>query len=113
MIVQYTNQDDSNWLRYGMNYPVQALYADRQQGVRYRIISDDAATPALFPASDFTLVSGTIPASWCVFVHSNGDFEMSPAAWLEPGFWSRYFDGDTEAQRVFALHTQPTEELTA
>lgn len=108
MIVQFTNQDDGNWLHFGVNYPVQAVYFDRQQGVRYRIISNDAATPALFPASDFTLVDGAIPAAWSAFVHPNGEFELSPAAWVEPGFWSRYFDGDAEAIRVFALHVQPS-----
>jgi hypothetical protein len=107
MIVQYIAQDDANWLRSGANYPVQAVYFELQKGVRYRIISNDAATPAMFPASDFTLIDGTIPTSWFVYVHSNGDFELSPAAWLEPGFWSRYFDGDEEAIRVFGLYSQP------
>jgi hypothetical protein len=107
MIVQYTNQDDANWLRCGARYTVQAVYFDRQQGVRYRIMSDDAATPALFPATEFTLIDGTMPDSWIAFVHSNGEFELSPPAWVEPGFWARYFDGDAEAIRVFASNTQP------
>lgn len=101
MIVQYTKQEDQNWLRYGARYAVQAIYFDRQQGVRYRITSDDAGTPALFPADDFTVVDGSISASWCALAHSNGDFELSPPEWLESGFWVRYFDDDADAKRVF------------
>jgi len=104
MIVQYTKQDDQNWLRTGSNYAVQAIYFDQQQGARYRIISDDAGTPALFPVIDFTIVDGSLPASWCAHVHANGDFELSPPAWLEQGFWVRFFDNDADAKRVFELN---------
>lgn len=105
MIVQYTRQDDQNWLRTGASYAVQELYFDQQQGVRYRIISEDAATPALFAASDFLLLDGSIPLSWCVHVHYDGSFVLGPSAWLEPGFWIRYFDSNAEAQRIFELNT--------
>ena len=104
MIVQYTKQDDQNWLRTGSNYAVQAIYFGQQQGARYRIISDDAATPALFSVSDFTIVDGSIPPWWSAHVHANGDFELSPPAWLEPAFWVRYFDDDEDAKRVFELN---------
>lgn len=105
MIVQYTKQDDQNWLRVGASYAVQSINFDRQQGARYRIISEDAATPALFSANDFTLVDGNMPASWCAHVYDNGDFVFGPTAWLEPDFWTRYFDGDAEAERIFELNT--------
>jgi hypothetical protein len=104
MIVQYTNTNDQHWLHFGSNYAVQAIDFDRQRGVRYRIISEDAATPALFPVSDFTIVDHRIPASWCARAYPSGGFELSPAAWLEANFWVRYFDGDAEAKRIFDLY---------
>ena len=107
MIVQYTANAEQNWLRTGSKYAVQAVYFDRVQGARYRIISDDAATPAMFSASDFMLIDRRIPESWCAHVHTNGDFELSPAAWLEPGFWERFFGDKDEAKQVFDFYTTP------
>ncbi len=105
MIVQYTTDTEQSWLRLGSKYPVQAIYFDQEQGVRYRIISDDAATPALFAASAFTVIDGHIPESWRAHAYSSGAFTLGPAAWLEPGFWERFFDDDAEARRVFDLNT--------
>lgn len=107
MIVQYLRTDEQNWLREGACYVVQAIYFDQQQGARYRIISEDASTPALFVASEFLLVDGSLPSSWCIHVHLDGSFVFGPSAWLELGFWTRYFDGDDDAKRIFELHIQP------
>jgi len=105
MIVQYTTDTEQSWLRAGAEYAVQAIYFDPDQGVRYRIISDDAATPALFVASAFTVIDGRIPESWRAHAYSGGSFVVGPVAWQEPGFWERLFDGDTEARRLFDINT--------
>lgn len=107
MIVQCTTDTEAGWLRPASKYAVQAVYFDQARGTRYRIISDDAATPALFPASAFTVLDGRIPRSWRIHVHRNGDTELCPAAWLELGFWERFFDGDEAAKSVFQLYATP------
>lgn len=104
MIVQYTANTDQCWLRTGSKYAVQAIFFDQGKGLCYRIISEDAATPVMFSASDFTMIDGSIPQSWRIHVHINGALEISPSAWLEPGFWEHYFDDDEDAKQVFALN---------
>ena len=104
MIAQYTSNTEHSWLRAGSQYAVQAIYFDPDQGVRYRIISDDAATPALFASSAFTVIDGRIPESWRAHACSGGSFVVGPAAWQEPGFWERFFDDDAEARRLFDLN---------
>ena len=100
MIVQYI-KETSGWLRTGSNYAVQEIFFEKQRGVSYRIISDDAATPAFFPANECTIIDGSIPSSWKAHIYDTGSFVLSPPAWLEPGFWERYFDDDPEAKRIF------------
>lgn len=106
MIVYYNAKTaESNWLHIGSNYAVQAIYFSQNQGARFRIISEDNATPAMFAATDFTVVDSRIPETWRVHIHSNGDVELSPKSWLEPGFWVRFFDGDADARHLFDLYT--------
>jgi hypothetical protein len=49
----------------------------------------------------FTTVDERIPPNWVVRARDDGILKLAPAAWLEPGFWERYFDLDPEAIATF------------
>jgi hypothetical protein len=91
----------SPWLTLGREYVVLSVLADTAGRVFYRLLSDDQRTPALFGATQFEVTSTNIPKGWCLWVPEEGGLELSPAAWLTPGFWESYFDAEEEALRVF------------
>ncbi len=45
----------------------------------------------------FETVDRSVPSNWVVDVKEGGLLSMRPAAWLERGFWERYFDDDAAA----------------
>jgi hypothetical protein len=102
----------SPWLTLGREYVVLSVLADTKGDVMYRLISDDQLTPALFDAAQFEVVSSTLATSWCIRVPAEGGLELAPAAWLTPGFWESYFDGEEEALTAFrkALATLMTSQ---
>lgn len=91
----------SGFLTVGAEYVVLSVEVSPREGVRFRIQSDDGLTPALHEAAEFDLVSDAVPSNWRIAVGAGGStaaFELAPAEWLEPGFWSDFFgDGDVAA----------------
>jgi hypothetical protein len=53
-------------------------------------------------ASQFELVTGSIPTCWAVTFKSNTFIKCAPTAWLQDGFWDRFFDRDRETMKLFA-----------
>lgn len=92
----------SPWLTPGREYVVLSILADTSGQVLYRLISDDQRTPALFAATQFEVVSPTIPTTWCIRILEEGGLELAPVQWLRPGFWESYFDGEKDALTSFA-----------
>jgi hypothetical protein len=91
----------SPWLTLGREYVVLSVLADTNGQVLYRLISDDQRTPALFAATQFKVISSGIPSCWRIRIPIEGGLELAPEAWLSPGFWESYFDGDEEAETAF------------
>lgn len=89
------------WITIGQEYDVLAMYFDPAEGTLIRLVADDDFTPALFPADLFEVTNGVVPSNWIVVRDIKGVFRFSPRAWLEPGFWERFFDRDPLSSRVF------------
>lgn len=78
-------------------YVVISIIVEPTRGAKLRIVTADG-TPALFDARMFaTTTDQQIPRNWVVRVSEGGVLELSPDAWLEAGFWERYFDHDASA----------------
>ena len=101
-ITSETNLDERRaWLTVGQDYVVLSVLADTTGQVVYRLVGDDQRTPALFDASYFEVTSPTLPENWRIRVPVEGGLELAPSAWLVPGFWESYFDGEPEALTSF------------
>ena len=74
-----------------------------QDGGRWllRLAGDTPTALALFQIQQFEIVSSKIPHSWIIQWGKDGFFELTPEPWSQKGFWERYYDGDSEAVRVF------------
>lgn len=63
----------------------------------YRIV-DAEGEPLLFPQGRFRVLDGSRPAFWSQ--GAGGDVHY-PEAWLRPGFFEDYFDGDEAIVAAF------------
>jgi hypothetical protein len=94
-------QKTEGWITVGQEYDVLTMYIEPADEFLVRVIADDGFTPALFPADLFEITDGTVPPNWIVVRDRNGIFRFSPQAWLEPGFWERFFDRDPLSIEIF------------
>ncbi len=85
-------------------------YEDLTPGNVYRVIEwiidsfrvmDDQGEPILYASSLFTIVDDRWPDDWVAAYGEDGERYVSPAAFSEPGFFERYFDGEKEAISIF------------
>jgi hypothetical protein len=90
-------------------YPVLSVTVVPERGASLHIPSADG-TPAIWDAAMFVTVDGTIPGNWIARVSEGGIVELGPEAWLEPGFWERYFDREPDAEKVFETEKGPALE---
>jgi len=81
-------------------YVVLEIHVEPGQGAAFRIIPKDG-TPALFEAAMFMTTDQGIPDTWEARVREGGIVHIAPTAWLQSGFWERFFDRDPEAVAVF------------
>jgi hypothetical protein len=91
----------AGWLTLGREYEVLALSMAPGGGVHLRIVGDDGEVPALHVSDQFVVVDPQVPRSWIVAISDLGALTLAPRAWLEPGFWERYFDGEASAIEAF------------
>ncbi len=47
-----------------------------------------------YPAAMFETVSTTLPSNWVVQLWPDGSLHLAPEAWLQPGFFEGYVDGE-------------------
>jgi len=90
------------WLSVGQIYLVLGLYV-MPKGLMYRLITSELGDPALHSASFFEIVSGKLSRRWGVQIDDDGrSAVIEPMAWLENGFWDKYFDGDNASVAIFS-----------
>jgi hypothetical protein len=86
----------SPWVTVDAEYDVVSVIAEPARRLLVQIVTDDGSL-GLFDSANFMTVDGAIPASWASRIGEGGVLELAPAAWLTPGFWESYYDGDPSA----------------
>jgi hypothetical protein len=89
------------WLTLHREYDVLAILASPGRTIEFRVLADDGRTPILADSRLFAATAQPVPGSWVCTVSEDGVVELGPSAWLEEGFWERYFDGDPDAVECF------------
>ena len=85
-------QEQSPWLTLGNVYHVMTVTYGTQEKWLLRLVGDGRNGLALFPLTQFEVVSPKIPSIWIASWNSKGVFELTTEAWNQPGFWARYYD---------------------
>jgi hypothetical protein len=93
--------EESPWLTVGRTYHVLEVHIDRGDHVKFRLIGDDNHTPAYHNFDQFELLSNLVPTCWATRFQPGVFFAVGPRAWMEEGFWNRYFDGEEQAYELF------------
>jgi len=97
--------EQSSWLTIGNIYRVLEIYVVKDARVKFRVVSDDNATPAYFLWSEFEIVTQSIPSCWVVRFQASSHMILGPSEWMAPDFWEHYFDpdkhGHAEAGKTF------------
>lgn len=101
--------DSDSWLTINHEYMVLSVLMAPRGPAKLRIVGDDGRTPILVEASRFAMTPQQLPSSWACAIREGGVVELGPPSWLEPGFWERYFDGDSDAVQHFREEIARTE----
>ena len=96
----------SAWVTLGKIYTVLEIFVGGGCEISFRILTDDRNSPGLQPASQFEIVSTHVPREWQINFVSGSHLEMAPGPWLRDGFWEDYFNGESEAKRIFSKVAQ-------
>jgi hypothetical protein len=94
-------EEHSHWLTVGDAYEVLAFSFRPDGRVKVRLLGKQKDTPALFDIHQFDIINAAIPSGWVLLSYPDSSFELCPKSWAQPGFWNNFFDGDSEARRVF------------
>jgi hypothetical protein len=91
----------SGWLRPDRSYLVLEVEPSPPGSTSYRLESENASSPALFPAEAFEVVSPRLPSSWIARYWPGSGLQLTPERWTVPGFWEAFFDGEEQAGRLY------------
>lgn len=95
-------QASSERLTIGKEYVVIELLSSVTKGIFYRLIGDNQdGSPAVFPATEFEIISDSTATNWAITIKKNGLIVNGPAAWRESEFWEKCYDGDPAALEVY------------
>lgn len=95
------SSESDSWLTLNHEYTVLSVLMTPKGPAKLRIVADDGRTPILVEAPRFAMTPQRLPSSWACAIREGGVVELGPSSWLEPGFWERYFDGDSDAVQRF------------
>ena len=93
--------EESSWLTVGRTYRVLEIGLDKGMKVKFRLVGDDKQTPACHDFDQFEAVSHYVPTCWGVEFRPGVFLLFGPKAWMEEGFWIRYFDGEYRERKIF------------
>lgn len=100
--IKNSRRSSSERLTIGKEYVVMELLSSVQKGVSYRLIGDNQdGSPAVFSAIEFEIISNSVAKNWVLTIKKNGLIINGPAAWREPEFWEKCYDGDTMALEIY------------
>lgn len=85
-------------------YPILSVECSNR-GIMYRVRSDRDATPALFSANNFEVVSSASSKTWSIYVSESGELiKLGPKEWASRDFWDNFFENrDTEVETFFRI----------
>lgn len=95
------NSPKSHWLTLHREYLVLEFVAIPLRSLKVRVLADDGFTPILVDSAQFLAIDQRLPASWVCSITEGGIVSMGPKAFLERGFWERFFDLDPDALKRF------------
>lgn len=87
----------SPWVTVDVEYMVVSVLAEPDRRVQIQVVADDGRSLAWFDSTNFMTLDGAMPESWTASIGEGGVLELAPTAWLTPGFWEAYYDGDPAA----------------
>ena len=87
----------SPWVTVDAEYHVVSVLAEPGGQVQVQILTDDGRSLAWFDSLNFMTVDGTVSERWTARIGEGGVLELAPKAWLVPGFWEAYYDGEASA----------------
>ncbi len=99
------------WLTLNREYLALSILMALRGPAKLRILADDNRTPILVDATMFAANSQPIPRSWVATIREGGVVELGPRAWLEHGFWERYFDGEPDAIAAFRREVEAMTDI--
>jgi hypothetical protein len=101
-IVIGVQQTSTERLTLCKEYLVIELLSSVKKGVSYRLIGDNEdASPAIFPASEFEIITSRVPTNWSLTIKKNGLIVNGPTSWRKPGFWEDCCDHEPEALEIY------------
>lgn len=90
-------EQESSWIRVGREYVVLGVEAVPGRGVSFRIEDAEQGSSSMWNSEMFDVVDPALPKSWVAQVDGRGTLFLEPEAWLEDGYWERFFDRDPVA----------------
>lgn len=87
----------SPWVTIDGEYTVLGALAEFGGRVQLNLLTDDRQSFGWFDSDCFLVVDPAVPTNWSARIGEGGTFELAPEAWLEEGFWERYYEGDPAA----------------
>ncbi len=99
------------------------LMARFQQGKEYtvleiggpllRIHDEPSNTAGLWAARYFEVSNAGLPSNWVIALDAEGRVQLAPRRWLEPGFWSAFYDDEPAENLTWAQRRQRRDEAEA
>ena len=90
----------------GQEYLVLELVISKKNMLLRLLIGPDSfgeSHSALYPSWAFATTSEIMPKNWRIRIDTESLMLVGPEAWMTDGFWERYYDGESEARRIFEV----------
>lgn len=101
VVAKSTATSNVGWLAEGEVSTVLAVSLMPREGAKFLIWSHLQMSAALFSSMDFDVVDNVLSSRWVFSLSSEGLVYLAPAEWHADGFWERFHDGDSAAERIF------------
>jgi hypothetical protein len=92
--------EKSPWLTVGKIYHVLSICVSADGRRLLRLVGDGNNGIALFRLEQFEIVTSKIPDTWIV-KYMKGEIDFTPESWSQTDFWDRFYDGNSDAFRIF------------
>lgn len=101
VIARSSSESFVGWFECGETLTVLSVSRAAFEDTKFLIWSSLQEAVALFPGGDFDVVDKRLSRRWMIEVDNNGFLCLAPEAWQVDGFWERYHDGESAAEKVF------------